>query len=83
MENMELNPKEMEKKELAAEELEKAEGGLVVYRGLMKNCWVVDDETGKKIGENFFKCDAQATAIKKGVSEKVISYNEYKKRFNK
>ena len=75
--------KETEKKELTLEDLENIEGGLVVYRGLMKNCWVVDDQTGKKLGEAFFKCDAGAMAIKKGVSEKVISYSEYKKRFNK
>ena len=73
----------MEIKELTPEEMEEAEVGYVVYRGLLKNCWVVDYTTGKKLGEEFFTCDAQAMAIKKGVSEKKISYSEYKKMFNK
>ena len=50
---------------------------------MWKNVWVVDDTTGKKLGESFFTSDAQAMAISKGVSEKKISYNEYKKMFNK
>ena len=73
----------MDMRELTPEELEQVEGGYVVYRGMMKNVWVVDDATGKKLGESFFTCDAQAMAIQKGVSEKKISYSEYKKMFNK
>ena len=73
----------MDMRELTPEELEQVEGGYVVYRGMWKNVWVVDDTTGKKLGESFFTCDAQAMAIQKGVSEKKISYNEYKKMFNK
>ena len=73
----------MDKRELTPDEMEQVEGGYVVYRGFFKNCWVVDDTTGKKLGEEFFTCDAQAMAIKKGVSEKKISYSEYKKMFNK
>lgn len=73
----------MDMRELTPEEMEEIEGGYVVYRGMWKNVWVVDDTTGEKLGEDFFTCDAQAMAIKKGVSEKKISYSEYKKMFNK
>ena len=74
---------EMDKRELTPDETEQVEGGYVVYRGFWKNCWVVDDTTGEKLGENWAKFDAQTTAIRKGVSEKLISYSEYKKMFNK
>ena len=73
----------MDMRELTPDELAEVEGGYVVYRGLFKNVWVVNDETGEKIGEAFMTCDAQAIAIRKGVSEKKISYKEYKKMFNK
>ena len=73
----------MDMRELTPDELAEVEGGYVVHRGLFKNVWVVDDETGKKLGEAFFTCDAQAIAIQKGVSEKKISYGTYKKMFNK
>ena len=64
-------------------DLEAVNGGLLVYRGLWKNVWVVDDKTGKKLGEQFFTGDAKGMAISKGVSYEKISWNEYKKRFGK
>ena len=73
----------MDMRELTPEEMEEVEGGYVVYRGFWKNVWVVDDVTGKKLGEEWFTSDAKGMAIKKGVSEKKISYSEYKKMFNK
>ncbi len=73
----------MDMRELTPEEMEEIEGGYVVYRGFFKNCWVVDDTTGKKLGEEWLRGDAKGLAIRKGVSEKMISYSEYKKMFNK
>ena len=72
-----------EMRELKPEDLEKIDGGLVVYRGLLKDCWVVDDTTGEKLDSIFLKFDAQTEAIRRGLSEKVISEKEYKKMFNK
>ncbi len=74
---------ENEMRELSLEELENVGGGYVVYRGFWKNVWVVDDTTGKKLGEEWLRGDAKGLAIRKGVSEKMISYKEYKKMFNK
>ena len=69
--------------ELSMEELDKINGGLVVYRGLFDKCWVVNDQTGAVIGKYSFEGDAKWAAGSKGVSTEVISEKEYYKRFGK
>ena len=68
---------------LSMEELDKINGGLVVYRGMFDKCWVVNDQTGEVIAQFSFQGDAVLAAGSKGVSREVISEKEYYKRFNK
>lgn len=70
-------------KEISLEELDKINGGLVVYRGMFDKCWAVNDQTGEVIARFSFQGDAVLAAGSKGVSREVISEKEYYKRFNK
>ena len=68
---------------LSMEELDKINGGLVVYRGMFDKCWAVNDQTGEVIARFSFQGDAVLAAGSKGVNSEVISEKEYYKRFNK
>ena len=70
-------------KEISPEELDKINGGLVVYRGMFDKCWVVNDQTGEVVAQFSFQGDAQWAAGSKGFSKEIISEKEYYKRFKK
>ena len=68
---------------LSLNALKNANGGLIVDRGFWRYYWVVNERNGDIIDSFWFKEDAKKFANKFGVSKKVISEKEYKKRYNK
>ena len=72
-----------ETRELTLDELEQAEGGYIVYRGTMRDYYVVDDNTGEKLASAFWNGDAKYYAEQYGVSKKEITVDQYKKLFGR
>ena len=67
-------------KEMNLEEMEMADGGYIVDRGILDYYWVVNDTDGKVRATSFFKGPANHYADFYGVSREVISeakYNEW------
>ena len=63
--------------ELKLNEMEKVNGGYIVYRGTWKWVWVVDDYTGKVVDEEWFLCDAKTYCRVHTLSDTVISEKKY------
>ncbi len=77
---------EMDKMELAQNEMTVANGGYIVDRGFWSRYWIVSDYTGNVIDTAFFKADANDVCETRTISNTVISeakYNEWIDRKNK
>jgi len=82
----ERNEEELKKEELNVEELEDANGGLIVDRGFWSRYWIVSDHDGKLLDTAFFKYDAEGVCRRRTSSDTVISeeqYNDWIDRKNK
>lgn len=71
--------KEMQK--LDDKNLKNVSGGLIVDRPPGEKQWIIDDETGQCIGEEYSLWGAEKEAEKKGFSREIVSYETYMKRY--
>ena len=69
--------------ELTMNQMELVNGGYIVDFGLFKNCRVYDDTTGACLGKAYYVKDAKALANSFGVSDALISKQEYIDMFGK
>ena len=69
--------------EMSDEELDQVAGGLIVDCGDLYDYRIVDDKTGEIIDRWWRKKDAVNCAKENGVSDNIISKEEYKKRFGR
>ena len=73
----------MMKRELTVDQMELVNGGYIVDFGLFKYCRVYDDTTGACLGKAYYVKDAKALANSFGVSDALISKQEYIDMFGK
>ncbi len=73
----------MMRTELTMDQMNQANGGYIVDFGLFKNCRVYDDTTGACLGKAYYVKDAKALANSFGVSDALISKQEYIDMFGK
>ncbi len=76
--------KNLENEELDLEQIEGISGGLIVDPGYFHQYRIVDDKTGEILdSRHLYTVDAKIVAEALNVSDKIISMDEYKKRFGK
>ena len=73
----------MMKRELKVDQMELVNGGYIVDFGLFKNCRVYDDTTGACLGKAYYVKDAKALANSFGVSDALITQEQYIEMFGK
>ena len=73
----------MMKRELTVDQMNQVNGGYIVDFGMFNNCKVYDDTTGAYLGKAYYVKDAKAIANSFGVSDALISKQEYIDMFGK
>ena len=69
--------------ELTMDQMNQVNGGYIVDFGLFRNCRVYDDTTGACLGKAYYVKDAKALANSFGVSDALISIQQYIDMFGK
>ena len=73
----------MMKRELTVDQMNQVNGGYIVDFGMFNNCKVYDDTTGAYLGKAYYVKDAKAIANSFGVSDTLITQQQYFEMFGK
>ena len=67
----------MKEIELAQEQLEEVNGGMIIERGFWHNYWIVSDYNGRVLGQTFFKSGAEDICESRKCSKHLMSLDKY------
>ena len=73
----------MNRTELTVDQMNQVNGGYIVDFGMFNNCKVYDDTTGAYLGKAYYVKDAKAIANSFGVSDTLITQQQYFEMFGK